>query len=160
MKQDVHLKGRLSEKPRIVYKRAPNLSDKLVHNIVKPPPPKPKMFWDINVFYDCGRCYSCIRVPNNIKKVKSFVNPQSNQTHAIEDFISCDTVGVVYAVKFPWNIIYVGRTIRVLKDRMEEHVRNIRKGFDKHFLSIHFRDVHNKSTVGMQFWGIEALKHH
>lgn len=43
---------------------------------------------------------------------------------------------------------------------MEEHVKNINKGFDKCFLSIHFRDVHSISTAGMQFWGIEAPKRH
>lgn len=30
LKQDAHLKGSLSETPRIVYKRAPNLHDRLV----------------------------------------------------------------------------------------------------------------------------------
>lgn len=54
----------------------------------------------------------------------------------------------------------MGRTIKALKDGMKEHVRNIRKGFEKHFLSIHFRDVHNKSTAGMQFWAIEPTKRH
>lgn len=50
LKQDVHLKGVLPDKPKIVFKRAPNLRDKLVHNVVEPPPPKPKMFWDLKGF--------------------------------------------------------------------------------------------------------------
>lgn len=101
-----------------------------------------------------------MRVPTNIRKLKEFSNPKSNQTYAIRGFITCDTVGVVYAVKCPCNLIYVGRTIRALQEWMEEHVRNIKKEFNKHFLSVHFRDVHNKSTEGMRFWGIEAPKRH
>lgn len=96
----------------------------------------------------------------NTRKVKEIANPQNNRVYTIRDFISCDTVGVVYAVECPCNLIYVGTNIRALKERLEEHVRNIGKGFDKHFLSVHFRDVHNKSTNGMQFWGIEAPKCH
>lgn len=126
--------------------------------MVEPPPLKPKMFWDIKGFHSCGHCYSCTRVPRNVRKVNEFTNPQDNRLYNIRDFISCDTVCVVYAVKCPCNKIYVGRT-KALIALMEEHVRNIRKGFDKHFLSVHFRDAH-KSTDGMQFWGIEAPKHH
>lgn len=54
----------------------------------------------------------------------------------------------------------MGRTKRALKTRLKEHVRNIRKGHDKHYLSIHFRDKHQKNPEGMQFQGIEAPKHH
>lgn len=158
LKQDTHLKDLLSDKPKIVYKKAPSLRDRLVHNIVEPPPPKPKMFWNLKGFFGCGRCYSCVRVPSNNKRVKEFSNPHRGKLHTIEDFISCDTIGVVYAIKCPCNLIYVGRTTRALKDRMEEHVRNIRKGHDKHHLSIHFKRVHNQSTQDMKFWGIEAPK--
>lgn len=160
LKQDVHLRDTLPNKPNIVYKRAPSLRDKLVHNVVEPPLSRPKMFWDLKGFYGCGRCYTCIRVPTNTKRVKEFQHPHTNHIYTIRDFISCNTVGVVYAVKCPCDFLYIGRTTRALKDRMEEHVRNIRKGFDKHYLSIHFKEVHNKSTVGMRFWGIEAPKKH
>lgn len=125
---------------------------------MEPPPPKPKMFCDLKGFFGCGRCYSCIRVPTNTKWVKEFHNPSTDQSHIIKDFISCDTVGVVYAVKCPCNLIYFGRTTRALKDRMEEHVRNINKGFDKHYLFVHFKKVHNQSTRGIEFWGVEAPK--
>lgn len=118
------------------------------------------MFWDVKDFYGCGRCYSCIRVPNNIRKVKRFVRPKTQHPHTIRDFISCDTIGAVYVIKCPCNLRYVGRTKRALKVRMEEHIRNIRKGFEKHHLLVHFRDVHNQNTARMQFWGIEAPKRH
>lgn len=118
------------------------------------------MFWDLKGFYGCGRCYSCIRVPDNNKRVKDFSDPRTNQSYIIRDFISCDTIGVVYALKCPCNLIYVGSTTRALKDCLEEHVRNIRKGSDKHHLYVHLKKMHNQSTAGMKFWGIEAPKCH
>lgn len=160
LKQDVHLKEILPEKPKIIFKRAPNLRDRLVHNVVEPPLQKPSMFWDLKGFYGCGRCYSCVRVPGNNRRLKEFTNPRNNHSYTIRDFISCDTIGVVYALKCPCNYIYVGRTIRALKDRLEEHVRNICKGSDKLHLYIHFKRVHNQSTLGMKFWGIEVPKRH
>lgn len=147
LKQDIHLRGSLSDKPKIIYKRAPSLCDKLVHNVVEPPLPKPKRFCDLKGFYGCERCYSCIRVPTNNKRVKEFHNPHTDQVYTIRDFISCNTVGVVYVVKCPCDFMYVGRTTRALKDRMEEHVRNIRKGFDKHYLSVHFKEVHCRNAI-------------
>lgn len=160
LKQDIHLRDMLPDKPKIVFKRAPNLRDKLVHNVVEPPPLKPKMFWDVKGFYGCGRCYSCVRIPDNNRRVKEFLNPMNGLSYTIRDFISCDTIGVVYALKCPCNLIYVGRTTRALKDRIEEHVRCIHKGSDKHSLYVHFKRAHNQSTTGMQFWGIEAPKRH
>lgn len=68
------------------------------------------------------------------------------------------TKGVVYALKCPCNLLNIGRTKRLLKKRIEEHVRNIGKGCDKHHLYVNFRDVHNKEIRGLQFWGLEALK--
>lgn len=160
LKQDIHLKDVLPDKPKIVFKRAPNLRFRLVHNVVDSPPPKPKMFLDLEGFYSCGRCYSCIRIPDNTRRVKEFSNPRNDLSYKIRDFISCDTVGVVYALKCPCNLIYVGHTTRALKDRIEEHVRHIRNGSDKHNLYVHFKRMHNQSTAGMKFWGIEVPKRH
>lgn len=118
------------------------------------------MFWDINEFHGCGRCYSCARVPKNVRKLKSLSNHQNSYSYDIRDFISCDTIGVIYAIKCPCNMLYIGRTKRASKVRMEEHVRNIRQGYDKYHLSIHFRDKQIENPEGMQFWGTEAPKHH
>lgn len=88
------------------------------------------------------------------------MDPRNNLSYTIRDFISCDTVGVIYALKCPCNLIYVGRTTRALKDRIEEHVRHIHKGSDKHNLYVHFKRMHNQSTAGLKFWGLEAPKRH
>lgn len=160
LKQDAQLKDVLPDKPKFVFKRAPNLRDRLIHNVVDPPPPKPKMFLDLEGFYSCGRCYSCSRIPDNARRLKEFSNPRNGLSYKIRDFISCDTVGVVYALKCPCNLVYVGRTTRALKKRMEEHGRHIRNGSEKHNLYVHFKRIHNQSTAGIKFWGIEAPKRH
>lgn len=67
---------------------------------------------------------------------------------------------MVYALKCPCNLLYIGRTKRSLKKRIEDYVRSIGKACDKHHLYVHFRDAHNKEIRGLQFWGLEAPKEH
>lgn len=50
LKQDISLCDSLPDKPKIIYKRAPNLRDRIVHNVIEPPPSRQSMFW--RVFID------------------------------------------------------------------------------------------------------------
>lgn len=103
----------------------PNLRDKVVRNVVKPPRITNLSFWDFKGFHSCGRCYSCVRVPNNIRKRETFINLCTSKSCTIRDFVLCETKGVVYALKCPSKLLYIGRTKRPLKKIIEEHVRNM-----------------------------------
>lgn len=55
----------------------------------------------------------------------------------------------------PCGLLYVGRTKRLLKVRIAEHLANIRKGFRYH--SVHFKEKHNQDPSLLQFCGIDTV---
>lgn len=52
-----------------------------------------------------------------------------------------------------------GRTIRALQARFGEHRRAIEQGEtnNKYSVSRHFKEVHAKSTAGLQVWSIDRV---
>lgn len=54
--------------------------------------------------------------------------------------------------------MHIGRTKRLLKIHIAEHIHNIRIGFKDHNLSLHFKLHHNQDPSGLKFWGIDHIK--
>lgn len=55
---------------------------------------------------------------------------------------------------------YVGRTMRAMNVRVNEHLTNIRKGFLKHTVSRHYLEHHNKYPVGTTIIAIDRFTPH
>lgn len=64
----------------------------------------------------------------------------------------------VYVLECPCQQQYVGRTTRGLKIRIGEHINNIKKGFEKHSVSRHFKVKLKKDPSLLTFYGIENIK--
>lgn len=56
------------------------------------------------------------------------------------------------------GLMHIGRTKRVLKIRIAEHVLNIATGFKDHNVSLHFKLHHGQDPSGLKFWGIDHIK--
>lgn len=58
LKEDRVLAKILPNKPNFIYRKAPNLRDYMVHNVINPPKPT-KIFPDMKGFYKCQKCLPC-----------------------------------------------------------------------------------------------------
>ena len=77
--------------------------------------------------------------------------------YTFKEFYNCGSDFVIYALACPCNLLYVGRTIRPLRQRFGEHRRKIEAGKDKHSVPRHFLECHQKSTNGLKVWVIEQI---
>lgn len=71
-----------------------------------------------------------------LDKFSSTVN---NRSFDIKQCITCNSTHVVYALKCPCGLIYIGRTKRKLRVRIAEHIHNVKIGFKKHNVCLHFK---------------------
>lgn len=154
LKSDKGLGELLPEKPKFIYKRASTLRDRLVKSVIDPPK-RLFSFFTGKGFYPCKRCYACIRTKHPNEKVFSFQSNSNGTTFDINEFIGCNTEGALYVLECSCGLQYVGRTKRLLRIRIKEHVQNIINGFDKHNVSRHFDKYHNRDPRHLKFWGIE-----
>ena len=146
----------LPPKPEFIYKKASNYGDRIVKKVLDPPA-KPKTFWDQNGFFACRKCKPCREVTNIMRGIEKFTCPVNNAEFDIDQFITCNTDHVVYALKCPCNLIYIGRTKRKMRIRVMEHINNIKLGYEDHNVSLHFKLKHNQDPSGLQFWGIQHI---
>lgn len=115
IKANRHLGVILPEKPRFTYWRAPTLRDRLARNVLDPPTRKNLSFFEGKGYYPCKKCYTCRHTKESKKKKSSFISTVTTKEYPIEDFISCQTEGVVYLLECPCRIQYIGRTKSELK---------------------------------------------
>ena len=116
-------------------------------------------FFTSKGFLPCKRCLAFLRTKRPNEKRK-FVSTSTGDAHKIKEFICCNTEGAVYALECSCGLQYIGRTKRLLRIRIKEHVKNILKGFDNHGVSRHFATHHNKDPSHLKFWGIEPYVRH
>ena len=154
---DKTLKPVLPANPKFIYRKAPNFGDKVVKKVLDQPA-KPASFWEQKGFFACRRCKSCKSVSEPVRGITNFRSTVNNREFNIEEFITCNITHVVYVLKCPCGLMYVGRTKRQLKVRIGEHVKNIRLGYKDHNVSLHFKTHHNQDPSGLRFWGIDVIK--
>lgn len=147
---DPKLKKVFPDEPRMVFKRASNLRDRLVKSDMRPQrepllPPLP----DGN--YRCGSCAQC----SYTRKSKTFNHPHTGKTIRISGIITCNTTHVIYMILCPCGLAYVGKTTRALRTRISEHRSTIRTGDERSPVAAHFKRAgHNVSAlryVGVEF---------
>ncbi len=105
-----------------VYKRVPNLRNKLVRASTLPSPRQTLLTSLKQGNYPCGNCAQC----HNTWKTNIFTHPRTGTTFPVRGVITCSTKNVVYMLKCPCDNIYIGKTIRPLKQRISEHKSSIR----------------------------------
>lgn len=139
-----------------IYRRAPNLGSNLTKNVIDEPLRKetPETF---KGFFKCGTCAACKIASTQKQSVKEVISTVTKRKHRIKESITCNSIGVVYLIQCPCHLQYVGRTIRALKTRLYEHVYKIRRGFEQHNLSLHFKLHHNSDPSLMTFVGLEQV---
>lgn len=156
LQQDPLLKTILPNIPRITYRKAPSLKNKIApskfpsdHIITNPTQLIPLVG-----MFQCKkiRCKTCSFVQHG---KKSFVS--KGKTYLLDQFYNCSSEFVVYGLKCPCGLIYVGRTICPLRQRFGQHRRLIEGGKDLHSVPRHFAEHHKKSTVGLEVWVIEQI---
>lgn len=150
---DPDLKTVFSLPPRIVHKRPPNLNSMLVRANL-PPKTEPHFLKTVpHGNYRCGRCTQC----NFTQKTQTFNHPRTGKTFKISGVITCNTNNVIYMLKCPCGLAYIGKTTRPLKTRISEHRSNIRNHDKKSPVAIHFTQAqHNVSAL--RYLGIEQVK--
>lgn len=81
----------------------------------------------------------------------------TGKEYRIDKFILCKSTHVRCLIICPCGLQYVGHTKRNLCTRINEHLTNIKNGFQKHSLSNHFRIHHNRDPSLARFFGIDRL---
>lgn len=154
IKSDPVLREVFSASPKISFKRAPTLRDRLVSSHL---PAKKQTTWlnrQLKGTYKCGSCNHC----SNIKECKEFCNFKTDKRYNIKTFINCNTTFVVYRLSCKCGYFYVSRTKRRLKDRVSEHKNAIRKANLDYPIAKHFQNVHNSNPEGLMVEGLEMIK--
>lgn len=149
----------LQTKHGFVYRKVPNLRDKLVKK-VPDPPKRLGTFLDHKRFYTCGTCKMCRTIKYRSRKTTQFTSFATNKEYKINKLITCQSTHVMYLLTCPCGLQYVGRTTRQLNVRIREHLNNLKKGFKHYSLSQHYRTHHNSDPSRIKVCGIDKIDAH
>lgn len=131
----------------------------LVKNVIDPPKPI-KICPELKGFFRCQRCLPCKVAKKQPRRKNTFKSCSDHKEYRINQLITCRSTYVTYVVECPCHFQYVGRTTRQLFVRIQEHIKNIRKGFPNHSLSRHFDEVHHRDPSVLTFYGIDSVQEH
>ncbi len=82
--------------------------------------------------------------------------PHTVKSLSIRSVITCSTTHVVYLIRCPCGLAYVGKTTRELRTRISEHRSTIRTGDEKSPVAAHFKRAgHNVSAL--RYIGVERV---
>lgn len=139
--------------PRVVYKRPANLNIKLVIAQL-PILTKPHFLQNVpNGNYKCGNCAQC----NFTHKTSTFTHPRTGASYKIKGVISCNTNNVIYMLKCPCGLVYIGKATRALKIWISEHRSNICNKDERSPVAVHFNQFHH-NVSSLKYCGIEQVK--
>ena len=152
LSSDPILSKTFSVPPRIVYRRAPSIRDKVMHSDLAPV--KPSTFLD-NIpdgNRRCGHCAQC----SFTHKCQYFEHPITKRRVNIRGRISCGTSNVIYLLTCECNKSYVGKTRRALKTRISEHRSAIRNCDERSPVAMHFK-LAQHPVSSLRYIGIEHV---
>lgn len=155
LSSDSELSDIFRHPPLIVYKRARNLKDSLVHARFQSVSPRASQSLLSPIQkgnYRCGNCAQC----NNTFKTSTFCHPRTGKKYSIKSVITCVSTHVVYLIRCPCGIGYVGKTSRQLKQRISEHKSSIRRKDLNYPVAVHFLTL-NHDVTSLRFCGIEKV---
>lgn len=153
LQSDPSLKEICAEPPRFTFKRARNIRDRLVHSDMKVSNPTTWLSNPPIGFYKCGHCAQC----SNSTNAKHFSHPMTGKSFSINSFINCNSTHVIYLLKCPCGLVYIGQTKRQLKIRISEHKTAIRTKNATYAMARHYMEANHGSPASLKFWGIEKI---
>eukprot|EP00079_Xenopus_tropicalis_P035384 XP_017949155.1 PREDICTED: uncharacterized protein LOC108647467 isoform X1 [Xenopus tropicalis] len=152
LKLDADLYQQLPSEPGIIFKRATNLKQRVTRSCI--PPGAKSKHKSLVGYYPCVTCKAC----KYGKKTKKFTSKVTNEEFQIDTIIRCTTKNVFYVLECPCGLQYVGKTNRSIRQRLGEHIGNIKKGLETHSVSKHFKLAHNQNPKGLICYGIEIIE--
>ncbi|KAK6477891.1 hypothetical protein HHUSO_G21543, partial [Huso huso] len=102
--------------------------------------------------FNCHNCACC----NAMIKSDPITHPKTNKQFKVRGRITCVTKFVVYLLKCPCGLCYVGKTIRELKTRRSEHKSAIRNNEIRSAVERHFNEQQH-SVCTFRFMRIEVV---
>ncbi|XP_063775638.1 uncharacterized protein LOC134911273 [Pseudophryne corroboree] len=110
------------------YTRNRNLKDWLVKNDVSATSVgRPTTF--LSRKPGCYRCTGCTTC-SFMEYGDSFAHPHSGERIAIRHILTCSSTYVVYIIRCPCGLLYVGKTMRQFKEHMALHRSSIRQALE------------------------------
>lgn len=103
--------------------------------------------------YKCGGCAQC----SFTQRSKTFTHPHTGRNIPVRGAISCGSTHVVYCIRCPCGLAYIGKTSRELRTRISEHRSKIRAGDERSPVAAHFKQAgHNVSAL--RYHGVERVE--
>lgn len=103
--------------------------------------------------FPCGHCVHC----NAVIKTTEVTHPSTGVKFPLKQFFNCNSSNVIYLLKCPCGMGYVGKTTRPLKTRFGEHRSAIRRADLTSPVARHFlKEGHQISQL--RFMAIELVR--
>ncbi|CAJ0915854.1 unnamed protein product [Ranitomeya imitator] len=135
------------------FKRARNLKDRLVKADVGPCTLVPKQTFLHTQRRGTFPCLNCLQC-SNVQKGPSVFHPQTGKAIPIKGFYTCESTFVIYLIKCPCGLAYVGETTQTVRDRVAQHKSTIRCNKTHLPLPFHFSEK-NHNIAQLQFQVLE-----
>lgn len=145
--------------PPLVFRGATSLRNLIAPNIINPPK-RSTFFHNMEGFLFCKRWSVSWNDFIRDRKLLQFSSTQTSHLYAIWSFISCHIRNVVYMLHCPCGLQHVGCTIRKLHIGLEEHIENIKHGFQGYSVSKHYAQSHNEKPAVTIFLVIDKHNPH
>ncbi|CAJ0930958.1 unnamed protein product [Ranitomeya imitator] len=120
------------------YRRPTNIKDKLARADVGSDVRVPRQTFLRTQKQGTFPCLNCLQC-NNVQKGDKVFHPHTGKGIPIRGFFTCDSSYVIYIIKCPCGLAYVGETTQAIRDRVSQHKSNIRCNRDHLPLPHHFR---------------------
>lgn len=153
---DVSMKSLFSQPPLFSYSRASNLRDRMVKADIGI---KQRMQTFLGT--PAKGCFPCLGCPhcNNLIKGNVINHPHSGKQFFITEYLTCMSSWVVYLIKCPCGLLYIGETSREIKIRIGEHKSAIRTNNKKSSVARHFASAQH-TIAQLKFQVIEQIQRH
>lgn len=119
------------QQPRFAYTRGQNLGEMLR---TEGKDKQKSVYKGMTPCYNCNNC-------SNVIRGNTITHPTKGTKIQLRVNATCDTMNCIYMVKCPCGKIYVGQTERKIKVRINEHKSNIRTGYSKSTIAMHFAEA-------------------
>ncbi|XP_073426664.1 uncharacterized protein [Dendrobates tinctorius] len=155
------LKNFISERPRMIARRATNLKDYLTNSHFRRSKTKIRCGNSNKGSFPCGNCTVCpLMIATRGLSIPGI--PIQVQSRA---YFNCRSRNLVYALVCGCNKVYVGQTTQELRRRVQQHLSNIAtarvdKTKEKQITSVaaHFLECHGGSPKSLRVMGLEGVQ--
>ncbi|MEE6516180.1 hypothetical protein FKM82_025431 [Ascaphus truei] len=154
LKLDKDLDDYILDQPKIVFKKAKTIANKISPSLFDPN--KNNFKSKVKGFFSCGDCRMC----RHATPIKHILNVNTKRTHTLNSLMTCNTKFVIYLLRCTCGSSYVGRTIRPLRERIVEHVRTIRNKDVRYPVARHFSKCQSGSLQNFSFSALEHIRPH